>query len=170
MIELRTLGTLELRTADGQEFRPILQQPKRLALLAFLALATPRRFHRRDTLLAMFWPELDTDHARGSLRSSLHFLRRMLGEKVIVGRGDEEIGIGPDVLWCDTAAFDEALERGDLAAALELYRGDLLQGFYIAGAPDFERWLDRERARLLERAGASGWTLAERLAAAGDPA
>lgn len=165
MIELRTLGTLELRTTDGQELRPILQQPKRLALFAYLALAMPRRFHRRDALLVLFWPELDTEHARGSLRRSLHFLRRTLGDNVIVGRGDEEIGIAPDAVWSDVLAFEEASEAGDLATALSLYRGDLLDGFYIAGAPDFERWLDRERARLLARAARGGWTLAERLAA-----
>ena len=165
MIELRTLGTLELRTTDGQELRPILQQPKRLALFAYLALAMPRRFHRRDALLVLFWPELDTEHARGSLRRSLHFLRRTLGDNVIVGRGDEEIGIAPDAVWSDVLAFEEASEAGDLATALSLYRGDLLDGFYIAGAPDFERWLDRERARLLARAARGGWTFAERLAA-----
>ena len=167
MIELRTLGTLELRTTEGRELRPILQQPKRLALFAYLALASPRRFHRRDVLLAMFWPELDTEHARGSLRRSLHFLRRALGENVIVGRGDEEIGIAADAVWCDAAAFDAAVDTGDteeLASALALYRGELLGGFYIAGALEFERWLDQERARLLARAAAGGWVLAERLA------
>lgn len=164
MIELRTLGTLELRTTDGRELRPILQQPKRLAVFAYLALATPRRFHRRDALLAMFWPELDTEHARGSLRRSLHFLRRTLGDNVIVGRGDEEIGIAPDAVWCDVLNFEEASDANDLAAALALYRGDLLDGFYIAGAPEFERWLERERARLLAIAARGGWLLAERLA------
>ncbi len=80
MIELRTLGALELRGADGFEFRPILQQPKRLALLVYLAVATPRRFHRRDTLLGIFWPELDAEHARPALRRALYFLRRSLGD------------------------------------------------------------------------------------------
>lgn len=164
MIELRTLGTLELHGTDGSEFRRVLQQPKRLALLAYLAVSAPRRYHRRDTLLALFWPDLDTDHARGALRRSLYFLRRILGENVIVGRGDEEIGLAPDALWCDTVAFERAIADGDLAGALVLYRGELLQGFYISGAPDFERWLDHERARLLECASAGGWALAEQLA------
>jgi len=41
----------------------VLAQPKRVALLAYLAAATPRRLHRRDSLLALFWPELDQEHA-----------------------------------------------------------------------------------------------------------
>ena len=164
MIELRTLGALELRGADGREFRRVLQQPKRLALLAYVAVATPRRFHRRDSLLGLFWPELDADHARAALRRSLYFLRQALGENVIVGRGDEEVGLAPGALWCDTTAFEDALAAEEPARALDLYRGDLLQGFYISGAPDFERWLEQERARLLERAVAGGWKLAEDLA------
>lgn len=164
MIELRTLGTLDLRGTGGHELRRVLQQPKRLALLAYLAVATPRRFHRRDALLALFWPELDTEHARGALRRSLHFLRRIVGENVIISRGDEEVGLAEGALWCDTTAFEDALAAQALEQAIALYRGDLLQGFYISGAPDFERWLDGERARLRELAATGGWTLAERVA------
>ncbi len=163
MIELRTLGTLDLRGTGGGELRRILQQPKRLALLVYLAVATPRRFHRRDALLAKFWPELDSEHARGALRRSLHFLRRIVGENVIVGRGDEEIGLEPGALWCDTTAFEEALAANDIAQAIALYRGELLQGYYISGSPDFERWLEHERARLRDLAATGGWTLAEQL-------
>ena len=163
MIELRTLGTLDLRGTGGAELRRILQQPKRLALLVYLAVATPRRFHRRDALLAKFWPELDSEHARGALRRSLHYLRQIVGENVIVGRGDEEIGLEPGALWCDTTAFEDALAASKIEQAIALYRGELLQGYYISGAPDFERWLEHERARLRDLATRGGWTLAERL-------
>lgn len=161
MIELRTLGVLDLRGADGYELRPILQQPKRLALLAYLAASHPRRFHRRDTLLGMFWPELDVEHARAALRRSLYVLRRTLGEGVIVGRGDEEVGLSSTELHCDAVAFAQALADGCPADALALYNGPLLPGFYISGAPEFERWLDEARARLHDRAAAAAWSLAE---------
>src|SRR5256886_16106378 len=59
VIELRLFGGLDLRRSDGRELDSILTQPKRVALLAFLATATPYRLHRRDTLLGLFWPELD---------------------------------------------------------------------------------------------------------------
>jgi hypothetical protein len=38
----------------------ILAASKGAALLTYLAIATPRGFHRRDTLLALLWPELDS--------------------------------------------------------------------------------------------------------------
>jgi DNA-binding SARP family transcriptional activator/TolB-like protein len=168
MIELRTLGVLDLRGADGYELRPILQQPKRLALLAFLAVSHPWRFHRRDTLLGMFWPELDAEHARAALRRSLYVLRRTLGDGVIVGRGDEEVGLSASDVYCDAAAFEQALAEGRAADALALYRGPLLPGFYITGAPEFERWLDEARRRLHDRAAAATWSLADSAEAQGD--
>ena len=151
VIDLRTLGSLDLRQ-DGKEVRPVLKQPKRLALLAYLAITTPRRFHRRDALLGMFWPELDQSHARAALRRAIYFLRQALGDEVIVGRGDEELAIQEEGFVSDVAAFEAALASGHFADAVGLYRGDLLEGFFVSQAPEFERWLDLERVRLRDRA------------------
>jgi hypothetical protein len=41
MIRLRVLGALDLRNSEGQELRAVLSQPKRAALLVYLALARP---------------------------------------------------------------------------------------------------------------------------------
>src|SRR5690242_6011222 len=78
LIRLRLLGSVGIQTADGRELRSVLSQPKRLALLAFLA-ARPRIFHQRDTLLALLWPELDQERARHALNKAVHFLRQELG-------------------------------------------------------------------------------------------
>lgn len=168
MIELRTLGSLDLRGADGFELRPVLQQPKRLALLAYLAVAHPPRFYRRDTLLAMFWPEQDGEHARAALRRALYFLRRSLGEGVIIGRGDEEVGLSAQELSCDAALFQRAIAEERPGDALALYRGALLEGVYVSGAPEFERWLDETRAALHAQAASAAWTVADRAEERGD--
>jgi DNA-binding SARP family transcriptional activator len=162
MLQLRTLGTLDLRSAAGAEVRAVLQQPKRLGLLAYFAIEIGPRWVRRDVLLSLFWPELDQAHARAALRRALYFLRRALGEELLEGRGDEELRLLPDGLWCDAAAFDTALAGGDPAAALALYRGPLLEGFYIAGASEAEQWLDRTRSRMRQAAARAAWSLAER--------
>ena len=75
MIEFRLLGPLHLTDAHGREVQSLLTRPRRLALLAYLAAATPRRLHRRDSLLPLFWPELDQEHARAALRQALHVVR-----------------------------------------------------------------------------------------------
>src|SRR2546427_3686401 len=148
LVELRILGGLNLLGAGGRELSSVLAQPKRVALLAYLAAATPRRLHRRDSLLALFWPELDQEHARAALRQALHGLRHALGDGVLVTRGDEDIGLDAERIRCDVVEFARAAEVGRLADALDLYRGDLLEGFFIRGAPEFEQWLENERARL----------------------
>src|SRR5467141_1449051 len=148
MIELRMLGRLSLTGADGREVRGLLGQPRRLALLAYLAAASPQGFHRRDTLLALFWPELDQEHARAALRQALHVVRGALGADVIVTRGDDEVGLDLERIWCDVVAFDHAIETDQLSAALDFYHGDLLGGFFIPGAGEFERWLESTRGQL----------------------
>jgi DNA-binding SARP family transcriptional activator len=164
MIELKTLGAVELKGRDGREIRAVLTQPKRLALLVYLAVARPRGFHRRDVLLALFWPELDQAHARAALRKAVHVVRRGLGPDTLVGRGDEELGLAEGAVSCDASAFEQAVSEQRFGLALELYRGDLLEGFFISGGPEFERWVDGERGRLREQAAASAWALAEQAA------
>jgi DNA-binding SARP family transcriptional activator len=165
MIELRTLGAVDLRDREGMELRAVLAQPKRLALLIYLAVAQPRGFHRRDTLLALFWPELDQGRARAALRKALLILRQGLGPETLPSRGDEELGLAAGVVWCDAVAFEQAVGERRFGDALALYRGDLLDGFFIAGAPEFERWVERERSRLREQAARAAWALAEESAA-----
>src|SRR5947209_4222178 len=162
VVEFRILGALNLLSADGHELKAILAQPKRVALLAYLAAATPHRLHRRDSLVALFWPELDQEHARAALRQALHGLRQALGEGVLVSRGDEDIGLDQEQIRCDVVEFERAAEAGRLADALDLYRGDLLEGFFIRGAPEFEQWLEDERVRLKVMALRSATLLAER--------
>jgi DNA-binding SARP family transcriptional activator/tetratricopeptide (TPR) repeat protein len=170
MIELRVLGSLDLRDTDGRAVGSVLAQPKRLALLVYLALGAPGGFVRRDTLLATFWPESDDERARGALRQAVRYLRRSLGEGVLVNRSDDELGVAAGALRCDAADLRAALGRGDAAGALALYRGELLDGFFVADSPGFERWLEAERAALRAEATAAAWTLADAASAAGDPA
>jgi DNA-binding SARP family transcriptional activator len=169
MIELKTLGELELKGSDRRELSAILAQPKRLALLTYLALST--RWQRRDSVVALFWPDLDTDHARGALRQALRFLRRELGDGVLDGRSEEELGVQGGALWCDATAFERACAAGRLAEALELYHGDFLGGFFVSGAaPEFDHWVGAKRARLRNLAVEAARTCAERSETEGDGA
>jgi len=167
VVKLQVLGALQLTASDGRAVEPLVHQAKRAALLAYLAAATPRGLHRRDKLLALFWPELDQARARAALNQAVYVLRATLGENALTPRGDGALGLD-DAVWCDAAAFEAALDAGRPAEAMALYRGDLLAGFFISDAPEFERWLDGERARLRQRACEGAWALAEAKAAEGD--
>jgi serine/threonine-protein kinase len=168
MIELRVLGTLDLKGTDGCAVQSILAQPKRLALLAYLAVHTDHGA-RRDSVVALFWPDLDTAHARGALRQSLRFLRRELGDGIVNGVSDEAIAFEPRAVWCDVVAFEQACKAGHPAQALQLYRGAFLDGCFVSGAsPDLERWIAAERTRLGQLAVRAAADLMERAEREGD--
>ncbi len=168
MVEFRVFGALSLTTDTGGDARSLIAQPRRLALLAYLAAATPRGTHRRDTLLALFWPELDQPRARAALRQSLYVLREVLGPAALVSQGNEEVGLDFGAVRCDVVDFERSIEFGHLTEALDLYRGHLLEGFFISDAPEFEHWLETERARLQEAASGAARTLVEQCQAGGD--
>ncbi len=169
MIRLKSFGSMDLRGVDG-ELRGILTQPKRLALLLRLAAERPGTFLRRDTLLAMFWPELDTAGARNALRQALFHLRRELGEGVLLNRGDEEVGLDPGLFRSDIAEFEEAAATGRWRVALDLLRGELAPGLYVSEAVGFEEWLEGRRADVRRRAAEGAWALCREAEAAGAPA
>ncbi len=161
-MKLFVLGGVQLIAADGRSLDEIVAQTKPLAMLVFLVVAESRGFHRRDTLLGLFWPELDDTHARGALRKAIHVLRHGLDEHVVESRGEEEIGVAAGSLWCDAVEFTDAIAAGHVAQALELYRGDLLPGLFVREAAQFQEWLEQTRARFQKQAATAAWILAER--------
>jgi DNA-binding SARP family transcriptional activator/TolB-like protein/Flp pilus assembly protein TadD len=168
LIELRTLGRLDLRLRGGASIQSVLAQPKRTALLLYLALARPRGLHQRERLLGLFWGEMEEERARKALRQSLYFLRGSLGEKALEAVADSVVGVSRERVWCDAVELDRALEEGRAEDALGLYGGELLPGFYIDDAPEFERWLEAEREWLRSRAAEAAWQLAEKCEVAGE--
>ena len=160
------LGRTELRVAAAGKV--VVLQPKRLGLLAYLAVAAPGRFVRRDLILPLFWPELDGPRARNALNKAVFYLRQVLGEGVLTGRGDDEVGLSGERFWCDAVALDEAVADQGWGEALELYRGDFLPGLYLSGAAPFEEWLEVERTRLRRQAARAARGAAEALMAGDD--
>lgn len=161
-VEVRVLGALSIRR-NASECHSLLAQHKCVALLAHLILAPPGCFLRRDALVALLWPERDDERARSSLRTALHRVRLALGESVIVTHGTEEVAIEHSVIWCDALEFEEVI-RTRSEHALALYRGDLLDGFFVSEASAaFEQWLETERTRFRALAGAAAWRRADEL-------
>jgi TolB-like protein/DNA-binding SARP family transcriptional activator/Tfp pilus assembly protein PilF len=165
MIQVQTFGAVDLRR-DGAEVRSVLTQPKRMALFVHLLLGSSSGYQNRDAILARFWPDADDERARNSLRQALHYLRRSLGEGVIVSRGDE-IGVSADLVRCDAVEFQQAISAGRLEQAMELYAGDFLPAFYVEDAPAVEAWIDEERGHHRRQAFRVATGLAEHEAAAG---
>ncbi len=118
----------------------------------------------RDKILGILWAETGEEQARHTLSQHLYALRREFGRDCIVGTAQLRLhsSIGSDV-----AEFRAALSARELEKAAALYAGPFLDGFYLAGAPEFERWVEEERARLHSVAVTAVESLARRAAEAG---
>ncbi len=169
-MELRTLGRISLIGDPADDDASPAAQPKRLALLAYLALMSGRGPVRRDVLLALFWPELGDEEARRALRQALHHLRRVVGDSAVLGSG-EEVSVDRGRLRCDAVEFERLVSAGQPEPALSLYEGDFLEGFHVPDvSSEFEEWVDRTRGRLRRQAATAAWAAAEAAEHAGDPA
>lgn len=145
MYRLKLFGGASVEGPEG----PLTGQPvqrRRLALLALLAVArTPGV--ARDKLVAYLWPDSDTERARHLLSDSVYRINQAVGGDAIVAVGDE-LRLDPRRLACDVIDFADALGRGEWKRVVELYAGPLLDGFFLTGAAEFERWTQAERERL----------------------
>lgn len=159
VLELRVLGGLDLRRADGTAVGGVLSQPKRSALLVYLAAEAWEVPVRRDTLVGLFWPDLEQDRGRHALRQALYVLRQALGADVLLAHGDDDVRVDSNCLRSDVGIFERAAASGDAEAAMQWYGGDLLPGFYVSDALEFERWMERERLRLRRLAADCAWSL-----------
>ena len=149
MLRLEAFGGLRLTDAAGGQ---IATARRRLALLALLAAAGERGL-TRDKLVGFLWAESPGENAKHALEQQLYSLRRQCADDVVLG--PDPLRLNPAVVESDVADFQRLLTRGALAEAAALHRGPFLDGFYLSDAPEFERWVETERARLAaEHAGA----------------
>ena len=142
MLHIQLLGGFRA-LLDDQETPALAKQPRRAALLAYLAL---ERDVPRERVMALLWPEADNERGRHSLNQAIYFLRRIIGADWVELRGDRLI-VAP---WVTTDAqqFEHAVSTGDHADALALYHGSLLGGASLAATAEFDMWADARRAAI----------------------
>jgi predicted ATPase/DNA-binding SARP family transcriptional activator len=127
-------------------------------LLAYLAYHY-HRSHSREQLISMLWPDVEIEAGRRSLSVALSSLRHQMeppslpaGTVIIADRSS--IQLNPVAITTDVSEFKAAIRSAagasssqeqvrHLAAAVELYRGELLAGYY-------EDWVLAERERLAD--------------------
>lgn len=89
-------------------------------------------------LAETLWPDAEGDVAHGALATTLHRLRRLLGDPHALHLEGRRISLDRGIVWLDTWVFEGALEEGAwttatdtarltaLERALDLYRGAFL--------------------------------------------
>jgi DNA-binding SARP family transcriptional activator len=148
-LRITLLGGFEASRPPGSPVR--LSTKKALGLLAYLAYRPGTAFDR-EHLAALLWGDREDDRARNCLRQALFILRHALGNgSSRVLRVDRDtVGLDGAAVEVDVRSFERltALRAaGAVREAVELYRGDLLDGFGLNEIP-FEEWLRQERQRL----------------------
>src|SRR5262249_26961590 len=147
-----------LRATQGDRVITRFRARRTGALLAYLAYHLERP-HPREVLIELFWPEVEPSPGRNNLSRELSSLRRQLeppsvpaGAVVVADR--DSVQLNPAACATDVQAFEAALQSAACAGsgaerlaylteAAELYRGELLPGY-------FEDWILPERQRLAE--------------------
>jgi len=165
LLRLRLFGGLTL-LVDDELTTGTATQRRRLALLALLAIARGRGLSR-DKIVAYLWPESDARRARHGLNQLLSAQRRHLDSNDLF-LGTKTLRLNPAVISADVWDFEDALDRGAPEVAERFYVGPFLDGFFLPGVPEFERWAESERDRLARRCAQALDALAAAAAAAGD--
>lgn len=165
MLRINVLGGLYV-SDEGRAASGAAAQPRRLALLALLAVAGERGV-TRDALLGYLWPESDEERGRKALAQALYALRRDLGSEDAI-TGTKDIRLNPDLVSCDLWEFRDAHATGALDRAGDLFRGRFLEGFHLPGAESFEQWVEATRASLSHDFAGLLHTLADRATQRGD--
>jgi DNA-binding SARP family transcriptional activator len=157
-IVVTSLGQFAL-TIHGVGVRFSRKAPKKPLELLKLLIALGGREVSEAFACDVLWPDADGDQAVQALGTTLHRLRRLIGDGRAVQRHGGRLALDPSVCWVDAWALEAMLDRAevslatgtanDVAArwadrAIALYQGDFLPG-------DDAPWAFEARMRLHER-------------------
>jgi DNA-binding SARP family transcriptional activator len=152
VLTIRLFGQLQVQRDD--QVLDAWNSRKGQELLAYLLLHRERP-HTRQALADLLWPDSSTEQSMKYLRHTLWQLQTVLDHSIQV-TDPESLGLNLNAgLWLDVMEFEQAYARvqgisgeewdGQRAQivqeALNLYRGDLLEGWY-------QDWCLFERERL----------------------
>ncbi|MBV6343501.1 AfsR/SARP family transcriptional regulator, partial [Candidatus Magnetobacterium casense] len=135
--KIYTFSGFRLLTDDNPVVFSGKVQQKPLEMLKALVLFGGREVSEQR-LCDCLWPDADGDLAAGSLRTTLHRLRKLLGVDDAIESSAKFLTLNNRYVWCDTWALQDTIERlgdelrkGSLSRHLveglsKLYRGDFL--------------------------------------------
>jgi DNA-binding SARP family transcriptional activator/predicted ATPase len=147
-LSINVLGPLQV-IIDGEPVYGFASDKVR-ALLVYLVLS-PDQPYRREVLAGLLWPEFPEQAARNSLRNALANLRSVIRDKdaenPLLQSTRQTIQFNSDSgYWLDADALgglldQELLSIKQLVKAVNLVRGQFLEGFSLADAAPFEEWV-----------------------------
>ncbi|MCP4416766.1 MAG: hypothetical protein GY805_09090, partial [Chloroflexi bacterium] len=151
MIDTRIYLLGGMRVEQNGRFLSGIRSQKAFALLGYLAVEA--RPVARTTLAALFWGLEPEKKGRRELRRVLHNLTSLIPDCLDANRQTVQFGKNSN-LWIDIRPFANLVNADDtnsLLQAVELYRGELMEGLYLDDCPQFETWLLGERERFRQQ-------------------
>lgn len=148
-LKLQLLGDFQVMEGTGHALD--IAAKKGRALLAVLALS-PSGSMTRQRLAELMWGDRGDQQARSSLRQALASLRRDFAglDVQLLLADDETVTLDRNQIEIDARDFQRLVqsdEANELRNAMVLYRGELLTSTMVH-QPEFEEWINSERARL----------------------
>lgn len=138
-VYVRLFGNPAIRY-DREWLEPPVGLPS--ALLYYLAHKT--LWVPREELAFLFWSDIPEANARRNLRNLVLRVKELnYTQNLEIERSRLRWQVDTDV-----SEFSNALKNNQLDIAINLVSGELLQGFRIDGAVEFEGWLEAEREAL----------------------
>ncbi len=162
LLHIRLFGQFAASWRDRSATVQEIHLPRSTQSLLVYLLLNRRQLVSREVLVDLFWGNSPPEQARSCLSTTIWRLRRSLqtpggaGSGYLLSTPEGEVGFNPaSEHWLDVAVFEGVLTRlctqeedaitpalaREAEAALALYTGDLLEGYYAD-------WALRERERL----------------------
>jgi DNA-binding SARP family transcriptional activator len=148
-LTLHLLGPPRFQLDDS-----VISIPRRKVTALLVYLAVTAKAHSREVLIDLLFPKQSRTRARADFRNTLSVLRQRIGQRWLEIDGTTIRLATGEELWVDvhefrslTAGKDASSATGTsaetisrLIAAVDLYGGDFLSGFYLKDSPGFDQW------------------------------
>ena len=132
-VKLRTLGFFEIQH-DGRPVRLSVKIPKKPLELLELLLCWGHRGITKERAADLLWPEAEGDRALQTLDTTLHRLRRLIGDNQAIVLEGGRLSLSPQRCWVDAWYFEILLNQAEpsvdqeakshlLRKALDIYQG-----------------------------------------------
>jgi len=160
MLTIALLGPTQISYNQQTDYK--IRSSNAQALLVYLAVegAADHTSLRRETLMALLWPDTLPQSAQTNLRQAIYQLRQAIpsvtnlrGEEIpFINANRQTVSLNPEGNFeLDVDAFLHLALRPELTQqvqAVDLYRGDFLADFSLPSSNPFELWAEQWRERL----------------------
>ena len=129
-VKVYTLGRFEL-LVDGEIPEYSRKAPKKVLALLKAIIAHGGRDVSEQKLIDALWPDEEGDAARRAMVTTLHRLRKLLGNMKAIRQTGSELTLDEDTCWIDALAFEHRIDGPEAAPdgqfdVIRLYQGAFL--------------------------------------------